>query len=200
MTDLFEEKAKNWDANEHRKKMSLAIGGSILHNVSLNDKMHVMDFGAGTGLIASQIAPHVEKVTAVDVSEAMLNKLMSKIELKGKVEVCCQDITLNPLGFQCDLIVSAMAMHHVEDTENLVLQFSKHLKPGGGVALADLDAEDGGFHNPPSEGVFHNGFERELLGNIFKRNGFTNVRFVTAHTAIRENGEYPIFLLLADKT
>jgi len=200
MTDLFEEKSKNWDANERRKQMSLEIGSCILENVKLNGKMHVIDFGAGTGLIASQIAPHVEKITAVDVSKSMLEKLVAKIELKDKVDIRCQDITVDPLGFQCDLIVSAMAMHHVENTENLVTQFAKHLKPGGGVALADLDSEDGGFHNPPSEGVFHKGFDREQLGQTFQKNGFTNVRFLAAHTAVRENGDYPIFLLLADKT
>ena len=200
MADLFEEKSKNWDANERRKQMSLAIGGCILQNLKLHDQMHVMDFGAGTGLIASQIAPYVKKVTAVDVSMSMLEKLISKVELKDKVEIRCEDITLNSLGFQCDLIVSAMAMHHVENTETLVLQFAKHLKSGGGVALADLDSEDGGFHNPPSEGVFHKGFDRAELALIFQKNGFTNIRFVTAYTAVRENGEYPIFLVLADKT
>ena len=200
MTDLFKEKAKNWDANESRKQMSIGIGSCILQNIDFSPQMHVMDFGAGTGLIASQVAPLVEKVTAIDVSESMLEKLISKIELKDKVEILCQDITEKPSGVQYDLIMSAMAMHHVEDTENLVLTFANHLKPGGKVALADLDSEDGGFHNPPSEGVFHQGFDREALGAIFERNGFKDVRFETAYTAKRENSDYPIFLLLATKS
>ena len=199
MTDLFEEKSKNWDANQRRLQMSRGIGGSILENVELNEAMHVMDFGAGTGLIAAQIAPHVKKVTAVDVSMSMLEKLISKIELKDKVDIVCKDITTHPLDTQFDLIVSAMAMHHVQDTGNLVQRFAEHLKPGGAVALADLDAEDGGFHNPPSEGVFHKGFDRGELKSIFENNGFSNVRFVNAYTAVRENGDYPIFLVLATK-
>jgi SAM-dependent methyltransferase len=98
MTDLFKEKSTNWDANEMRTKMSQAIGSSILENVKLNEQMTVMDFGAGTGLISAQVAPHVKKITAVDVSESMLQKLIAKTELKGKVEILCQDITLNHLG------------------------------------------------------------------------------------------------------
>ena len=199
MTDLFKEKAKDWDANERRKQLSQAIGGCILQNVSLNEEMHVMDFGAGTGLITAQIAPHVKKITAVDVSESMLEKLISKMELKDKVQALCQDITAHPSGVEHDLIVSAMAMHHVEDTENMVKQFAAHLKKGGQVALADLDAEDGGFHNPPSEGVFHKGFDRGEFGSVLERHGFKDVRFVTAYTAIRENGAYPIFLAMATK-
>ena len=199
MNDLFKEKAKDWDANERRKQLSLAIGGCILQNVELGEEMHVMDFGAGTGLITSQIAPHVKKITAVDVSESMLEKLISKMELKGKVEALCQDITAHPSGVEHDLIVSAMAMHHVQDTENMVEKFAAHLKSGGKVALADLDAEDGGFHNPPSEGVFHKGFDRGEFAAVLERHGFKDVRFVTASTAVRDNGSAPIVLALATK-
>ncbi|NIV32583.1 MAG: methyltransferase domain-containing protein, partial [Anaerolineae bacterium] len=64
---------------------------------------------------------------------------------------------------QFDLIVSAMALHHVEDTERLLQRFHQHLSPGGGIALADLDQEDGSFHPPEVEGVFHDGFDRTAL-------------------------------------
>jgi 16S rRNA A1518/A1519 N6-dimethyltransferase RsmA/KsgA/DIM1 with predicted DNA glycosylase/AP lyase activity len=57
-----------------------------------------MDFGAGTGLITSQIADKVEKLTAVDVSLAMLDKLMAKEELQGKVEALCSNILEQPLA------------------------------------------------------------------------------------------------------
>ncbi len=70
MTDLFNEKSKDWDANEMRKMLSSAIGSSIIEQVSLHDQMRVMDFGAGTGLISSQVAPMVKKIVAVDISEA----------------------------------------------------------------------------------------------------------------------------------
>ena len=139
MTDLFKEKSLNWDANELRTKMSQAIGSAILENVKLNSHMSVIDFGAGTGLISAQVAPFVKKITAVDVSESMLQKLISKEELKGKVEILCQDITVNPIGIEYDLIMSAMAMHHVKDTDNMIQKFADHLKPGGQIALADLD-------------------------------------------------------------
>ena len=91
MTDLFNEKAKDWDANEMRTILSSAIRSAILEHVSLHDQMQVMNFGAGTGLITSQVAPLVKKIVALDISEVMLNKLVSKPELQGKVEIACQD-------------------------------------------------------------------------------------------------------------
>ena len=120
MTDKFKEKAKDWDVNDRIKQLSSAIGSCILKNVELNAHMHVMDFGAGTGLITSQVAPYVNKITAVDISQAMLEQLIAKQELKDKVQALCQDITSKPTGEKYDLIMSAMAMHHVKDTDNMV--------------------------------------------------------------------------------
>ena len=199
MADLFKEKAKDWDVNEMVRNLSSAIGSAILDNVSLNDEMKVMDFGAGTGLVSGHVAPLVNKITAIDISETMLQRLMEKPELKGKVECVCQNILEKPIDDKFDLIMSAMAMHHVEDTEKMLKSFAHHLKPGARVALADLDKEDGNFHPPEIEGVFHSGFEREEFQKILENNGFEDVRFVTAHTVSKGPQDYPIFLVLAKK-
>ena len=199
MTDKFKEKAKDWDVSDRIKQLSSAIGRCILKNVELNAQMHVMDFGAGTGLITSQVAPYVNKITAVDISQAMLDQLIAKQELKDKVQALCQDITTKPTGVKYDLIMSAMAMHHVEDTDNMVKQFAAHLKSGGIVALADLDKEDGSFHPKGVEGVFHSGFERSEFRATLEKHGFKDVHFETAHTVQGENRPYPVFLVLATK-
>lgn len=199
MTDLFKEKARDWDANDMIKGLSSGIGAAIQANVNLNATMCVMDFGAGTGLITSQIADKVEKVTAVDVSRAMLDKLMAKDDLQGKVEALCQNILEQPLSIGFDLIVSAMAMHHVEDTDKLVECFAAHLKPGGKIALADLDQEDGTFHPADIEGVYHAGFNRDALAAVLSRHEFTDIRFMTAHTIKKDDKSYPVFLVLANR-
>lgn len=158
-----------------------------------------MDFGAGTGLITSRVFPYVKNIMAVDVSQAMLDQLVSKPELQGKVEAVCQDIIEQPLKQKFDLIMSAMAMHHVEDTKLLIKIFADHLKPNAKVALADLDFEDGTFHPEDIEGVYHNGFDRDNLKNILEQNGFKDIKFVTAHTVNKEDKSYPIFLVTATK-
>lgn len=199
MTDLFNEKAKDWDVNEMVKMISSDIGSSILKHVPLHDQMRVMDFGAGTGLISSQIAPLVKKIVAVDTSEAMLNKLVSKPELHGKVEIVCQDITDIPIDGKFDLIMSAMAMHHVKDTSKLIQRFTEHLNSGALIALADFDKEDGSFHPKDTEGVFHFGFERNELQSILAKHGFGGIHFLTAHTVHKEEKRFPIFLVTATK-
>ena len=199
MTDLFSEKAKDWDVNEMVLALSNGIGGSLKEKVKLNEQMQVLDFGAGTGLLTSHVAPDVAKVTAVDVSESMLEQLLAKEALKDQVETVCQDIVHHPLGRTFDLIISAMAMHHVEDTEQMLKSFAAHLKPGAKVALADLDKEDGTFHPEGIEGVFHDGFEREAFQMKLERSGFKDVRFTTAHTVDKGEKQYPVFLVVATK-
>jgi len=199
MADLFSEKAKDWDQRDHVRLLSEGIGNAIHEHVRLDTGMRVMDFGAGTGLIASRIVARVGRITAVDVSAAMLDRLAEKPELRDKVEIVCRDILDEPLDARFDLIVSAMAMHHVRDTDALLARFADQLEPGGRVALADLDAEDGRFHPPETEGVFHAGFDRSDLRARLERHGFGEIRFVTAHTVVKEQGSYPVFLVTATK-
>ena len=199
MADLFEEKAKDWDMNEMVLGLSSAIGSAIKEQVELNETMQVMDFGAGTGLVTAQVAERVGKVTAIDVSQSMLDQLVAKEHLELKVDAVCQNILELPLDTRFDLIVSAMAMHHVEDTNALVRSFAEHLKPGARIALADLDSEDGTFHPDDAQGVYHAGFDRGEFQSILESNGFKDVNFVTAHTVNKEGKTYPIFLVTAAK-
>ncbi len=199
MTDLFEAKAQDWDANDRRTRLASAIGASILEHVLLHERMNVLDFGAGTGLISARIAPLVNRIVAVDTSQAMLDKLESKPELQGKVETVCRDILDEPLADRFDLIASAMALHHVEDTARLLDRFSEQLNESGTIALADLDQEDGSFHPPDTEGVYHFGFERDSLRTELESHGFEQVEFFTAHTIEGEEKEYPVFLVTAKK-
>ncbi len=200
MNDLFEAKAKDWDANDRRTRLAAAIGASILEHVELQDRMKVLDFGAGTGLITACIAPRVSRVVALDTSQAMLDQLVSKPELHGRVEVVCRDILKTALGERFDLIVSAMALHHVEDTARLIRTFADHLTDAGTIALADLDREDGSFHPPDTEGVFHFGFDREELGALLEDGGFEQIEFFTAHTIEGDEKHYPVFLVTARKS
>lgn len=200
MTDLFEEKAEDWDRRDVVRELSEAIGSAMVEQVPFAPDMSVMDFGAGTGLITAQVAPRVGQMVGVDTSPAMLEKLAAKPELHGRVETVCQDILEQPLARTFDAIVSVMALHHVEDTDRLIETFARHLKPGGWLALADLDTEDGTFHPEDVEGVYHHGFDRKALGERLERHGFEDVRFLTAHTVQREDGTYPVFLVTARKS
>lgn len=197
-TDLFADKAQEWDQRPIPAQISSGVFAALTDAVELTSDLSVLDFGAGTGLVATRVAPRVGSVLAVDVSAAMLEQLAAK-EVQGDLRTLCQDILEAPLGETVDLVVSAMALHHVQDTKALFAAFFDHLRPGGRVALADLDSEDGDFHPPGIEGVFHDGFDRAELAGIATSAGFAELRFVTAVEINKEGKSYPVFLMTGVK-
>lgn len=199
MTDLFHDKAAEWDSRPVPQQISQGVVEALRARVPLSPEMTVMDFGAGTGLLAGALAPSVGHLHAVDVSAAMLAQLAAKDALRDKVTVHCHDLTASPLDLRVDLVVSAMAMHHVADTPALLRALFACLRDGGRVALADLDAEDGTFHPPGVEGVFHAGFSRDALGAMLVEAGFIDVAFATATVVQKDAKSYPVFLVTAGR-
>jgi ubiquinone/menaquinone biosynthesis C-methylase UbiE len=90
MTDHFKDRDADDDAQPVPQQISEGVAAALKARVSMNPGMTVLDLGAGTGLVALKIAPHVGRLFAVDISEAMLAPLKSRPELAGRVEVVCQ--------------------------------------------------------------------------------------------------------------
>jgi hypothetical protein len=96
-----------------------------------------------------------------------------------------------------------MTLHHVIDIALAAEVFYSLLNPGGTIAVADLDPDNGESHGP--EMIVHNGFVRTNLMEIFKKAGFTTIQIDTVATLTkvssktRELKEFPIFLMIAHK-
>ncbi|HHH72673.1 MAG TPA: class I SAM-dependent methyltransferase [Sulfuricurvum sp.] len=193
----FDTAAADWDKGDLRQHIARNVAETILKHIPLNDSMDLLDFGAGTGLLTYNILPHVRSVTAVDTSPKMLEMLQSKSTPEHQVKTACCDITQMPLSETFDGIISSMAMHHVEDTSAFLQTLYDHLNPGGFIAIADLDKEDGNFHSHGNDGVFHFGFERETLTKLAEQEGFTAISFCTALTIEKPDRPYPVFLFTA---
>jgi ubiquinone/menaquinone biosynthesis C-methylase UbiE len=78
--DFFAGKAKDYDNEKSRTQNVSTIAQTILNEVPFSKEMSVMDFGSGTGLLLSEIAPYVGEITAIDISLAMTKVLQSKKE------------------------------------------------------------------------------------------------------------------------
>jgi len=199
MSQHFEEKAKEWDTEE-KKNRARDIGEAIRQSIRLDQQMDVMDFGAGTGLLSEQIAPYVRQIIAVDTSKAMLDEMEAKEIFKGKLKRIEQDIVESPVELSADVIISSLTLHHIHDLNGVFQQFYSILKDNGKIALADLDKEDGTFHDPGVEGVHHHGFNRDEFRQVMERNGFTDIQITTVHHIVHDDGKsFPLFLAVATK-
>lgn len=199
MSERFNQAALEWDKGDLRQNIAHAVFQTISNRIALLKHMNIMDFGAGTGLLSFKIAPMVNEVVGVDLSEKMLEQLDSKNTAELAVKPLYHDILSASLDQQFHGIVSSMAMHHVEDTAELFRAFYDHLKRDGFIAIADLEAEDGTFHSHGNDGVHHFGFERDALRKTIEKAGFSNVRFHHAYTVERDDQNYTIFLVTASK-
>ena len=195
--DHFAHKSKSWDMNSKRVKNAKAIATSITNHISLNKKMELMDFGAGTGLLSFFVAPKVGKIVAVDKSPSMLEQFGDKRDVfECETEIIERDLTIEPLERKFDGIISSMTIHHVKDTTALFHKFYEMLNPDGFIAIADLDVEDGTFHSEDT-GVHHYGFDREILETTAREAGFGDIHFETASIIRKPNRDFPVFLMTA---
>lgn len=196
-TDRFAAKAGTYDSGDERVANVHRIAKAIIGHSVLHRAMQIMDFGSGTGLLTERIAPFVRRVTAIDVSPAMNEQLERKrSSIECELEILPVDLLATTVDVRLDGIVSSMALHHVQDVESLLRRMHGLLVDGGFLALADLDAEDGHFHDD-MDGVYHAGFDRAHIARLAERAGFREVEVVDATVITRPSGEYPVFLLKA---
>ena len=197
----FDKEAALWDAQPRRVKLARDIVESMKAEVMLDPGMDILDFGCGTGLVGMLLRPQARSLTCVDNSQGMLDVLKSKVAQAGINGVTTRLVDVSKGGEltgSYDCIVSAMALHHIEDISGVASQFYKALHKGGCVCIADLELEQGNFHEDHA-GVFHHGFHREQLSGIFVEAGFADIRFRRAAEVEKPLGKFPVFLLIGSK-
>lgn len=196
-----------WDKDPGRVQMAKTIADAMCKALHFMGTELVMDYGTGTGNIAFRLAPQVKRIIAVDSAKGMLDVLNEKLVSEGISTIeprewsIGQEISDLPAF---DAIVSSMTLHHVRDTAAVAKTFHKLLVPGGRIAIADLDCDNGEFHEAPGIAE-HDGIDRKILQQAFEKAGFDSVRFseaVTIHKTSSLSGkprDFTIFLMTAER-
>ncbi|KAJ9476810.1 hypothetical protein PHBOTO_000494 [Pseudozyma hubeiensis] len=139
-----------------------------------SSKTELMDFAAGTGLLAMFLAPRCKSVTAVDQSEAMIQQLRKKLgaqsdtgeKINNIVPVVTDilDDSSSSTLQKFDVITCTNSYHHIPEPEKVTQVLASYLKPGGYLAIVDLikTKESAEFHNAPQTFELEDGCHKQV--------------------------------------
>jgi len=191
----FDERAATWDDDPTMSERAERVGRAIRATISLDPSTRLLEYGAGTGLVTQALRDAVGPVTMADTSAGMRVVMQEKIAAGLIADARVWDVDLavaSPPDEQFDLVVTVMALHHIEALDTALDAFARLLVDGGHLCIADLEHEDGSFHDESFAG--HHGFERAELASSLERAGFTNVSFQPCGTVDRNGQDYSMFL------
>ena len=199
----FDEAAKTWDTKPSSLAMAKACVENINKIIKLKDDSKILDYGCGTGLVAFSLSNETNEVIGMDNSNGMVeqfNKKAKELDFSNikaiQHNIDNEDLTQN----EFDLIITSMSLHHIKNANIFIKKAYEALKNDGLLCINDLDKEDGTFHKKHNnEGVYHFGFDKNELENSLKNLGFKIIDYKIVHTDIREDREFPIFNLIAQK-
>ncbi|TGA95953.1 class I SAM-dependent methyltransferase [Streptomyces sp. MZ04] len=110
-----------------------------------SDVTHIVDLGAGTGTGTFALLEQfpAARVTAVDSSAEMLDRLTEAARARGlgdRVSVLEADAGAGLPGItDADLVWASASLHHLDDPAAALAGIHTALRPGGLLAVAELD-------------------------------------------------------------
>lgn len=195
----FDEGSKDWDKDQKKVKRATDVAEGILKHLPETKGMSAMEYGCGTGLLGFTLLSNFKEIGFYDVSKGMLEKVEEKI--KKSEDKNCRVIEAIPetggKEVKYDCIFNLMVLHHLSDVEEEVKKWSDSLEVGGYLCISDLISEDGSFHSSDFHG--HLGFDPKDLAKIFEKNGIRLESISHPHTMVKEEKEYPLFLIVGKK-
>lgn len=210
----FNKEALSWDSRPFVNEASQAAAKAITAKWKSSNwqPKQVLEIGCGTGILSFLIAPHVDRVVAVDAAEGMIDVLKQKIEKPDApkniipVAVLLEDpedshlppavgADSNGTRQKFDLITSHLVLHHIPDLRGVLKTMLGCLAPGGRVMLTDF--QDYGpkakrFHAESKlDGVERHGINVEQMTRMMEEIGYSNVSVVPEWTMPKMVEKFP---------
>jgi ubiquinone/menaquinone biosynthesis C-methylase UbiE len=137
----FDAVASDWDALRSGF-FSERVREAALDALAVEAGRHAADVGAGTGFMTEALLERGVAVVAIDESPQMLAVLRDKL---GQTTVDCRvsDGESLPLdNASVDYAFANMYLHHVSSPAHAIREILRILRPGGALAITDLDAHE----------------------------------------------------------
>lgn len=134
----------------------------------------VADLGCGTGNASELLAPHAERVIAVDRSEPMLEAARKRMRGAANVQFQAGELERLPLADRSvDAAVCFLVLHHLEAPQKALREMARILRTsrGGGVALVVEMVEHDRAEYRRTMGHRHLGFSADTLRTLMAEAG-----------------------------
>lgn len=201
MTNLFDDRAATWDEDPEKVGRAGRVADAIADAIPLTGDDRVLEYGAGTGLLAQALGERVGAVTLADSSAGMRDVMARKVAdgaLPSSARVWDLDLVRDDVPAErFDIVASSLVLHHIVELEKVLAGFHALLVPGGHLAIADLDEEDGSFHEHVHGFEGHDGFDRARLAEDLRAAGFVDVGFTDCGVLQKEDRAFGLFLAVA---
>jgi ArsR family transcriptional regulator len=149
----------------------------LLRQLPPRQHAHALEIGPGDGRFLAELAPHFERVTALDNASEMLDRSRAFARDAGlsNVDFLLGDTSHDALrSLRADAIVINMVLHHTPQPRTTLAEAAACLAPGGVMAITDLCRHDQGWARENC-GDLWLGFEPDQLTDWAEEAGLTSL-------------------------
>lgn len=128
LADYYDKKSKYWDSFE--KDQVLSLLGDV-------KEKKILDVGAGAGRLAVRLANLNAEVTALDISEVMVDKLKAKSYKLKAILGEAENLPFDDNSF--DVVIATFLIVHLKDLEKFFDEVYRVLKPDGLFLVTNIN-------------------------------------------------------------
>src|SRR4030042_6411356 len=197
----FDDRAREWDNDPAKKERAHILANEMKSFLKLDKSMRAFELGCGTGLLSYFLRDTFKSITLADSSEEMIKVLKERIDDEhiSNLHPLLMDLLTHDVGSkEYDVIFTLMTLHHITDLDTSLFKLRKMLRKNGYLCIADLEKEDGTFHENMSDFQGHHGFGKEDMEKLLIKYGFRICLYKTFYKIEKtlNNGkkkEFPLF-------
>jgi ArsR family transcriptional regulator len=142
----------------------------------IDTRLVVGDLGCGTGQLATTVAPHVERVIAVDASADMLEAARQRLGESANVDLRKGELEALPIAdAELDAAMLSLVLHYSPDPARALAEVARVLRPGGRALVVDMLPHDREEYQQQMGHVWL-GFSERQITRFLSGAGFRDAR------------------------